>query len=105
MFRNDPAHRRFDPRPLHRYWPPFELTSNFATCGRHSDLNLYHLRMIASSDRAARFARYQLLDPKQLYEPKGYHYLLDEIEMQRVEIHAMRGFLPVEDLAILPNED
>jgi hypothetical protein len=31
--------------------------------------------------------------------------LLDEVELQRIEIPAMRGFLPVDDPAILPNED
>jgi glycosyltransferase involved in cell wall biosynthesis len=105
MFRNDPAHRRFDPRLIHRFWPPFELTSNFATCGRHSGFNLYHLRMIASSDRAARFARYELLDPEQLYGPKGYRHLIDETGLERKEIPPKRDFLPVDDPAILPNED
>ena len=36
------------------------------------ELNLYHLRMIAASDRAARLARYQALDPQgQLDHHKG----------------------------------
>jgi len=101
MFRNNPAHRRFDPRRLHRFWMPLELASTLVTCSRHSGLNLYHLRMIASSDRAARFARYQLLDPKQLYEPKGYRHLIDETGLEREEISNERDFLPADDFAIL----
>jgi hypothetical protein len=57
--------------------------------------------MIASSDRAARFARYQLLDPKQLYEPKGYRHLIDETGLEREEISNERDFLPADDFAIL----
>jgi glycosyltransferase involved in cell wall biosynthesis len=104
MFRNNPTHRRFDPRPIHRFWPPFELTSNFATCGRHSELNLYHLRMIAPIDRTGRVTRYEQLDPQHLYEPSGYRYLLDEIGLQRTKIPPMRDFLPYYEPAILQND-
>lgn len=102
MFRNDPAHRRFDPRPLHRYWMPFELLSNLAICGRHSELNLYHLRMIAPDDRAARLARYEVLDPQHLHEPKGYRHLVDETGLEREEIRPGRDFVPADDPAIPP---
>jgi len=103
LFRNDPSHRRFDPRPLHRYWFPFELASKLATCGRHTELNIYHLRMIAQSDRVARLARYEEIDPQGLYEPKkGYRYLIDEAGLERVEVPPGRDFLPVDDPAIPP---
>jgi hypothetical protein len=81
---------------------PLELVAQLATCSRHSGFNLYHLRMIASADRAARFARYQVLDPDRLYEPKGYDHLVDEAGLQRELIPPERGFLPLDDPAIDP---
>jgi glycosyltransferase involved in cell wall biosynthesis len=101
MFRNNPAHRRFDPRPLHRFWMPLELASTLVTCSRRTGFNLYHLRMIAAADREARFARYERLDPKQLYEPRGYRHFLDDSSLEREEIKPERDFLPVDDAAIL----
>ena len=101
MFRNIPSHRRFDPRPLHRNWMPLELTSTLATCSRHTWANLYHLRMIAQSDRIARHARYKTMDPTALYEPKGYEYLVDEAGLEREEIPPERDFLPADDPAVM----
>jgi len=102
LFRNDPSHRRFDPRPVHRYWFPIEIASKLATCGRHSGLNLYHLRMIAAPDRSARVARYEAMDPGGLYDGrKGYGYLADESHLQRTEVPPERDFLPSHDPAIL----
>lgn len=100
LFRNDPAHRRFDPRPLHRLWIPLELASTIATCGRHSEMNLYHLRMISAADRAGRAARYQALDPRQLYPDAPYSRLTDETGLQRRRIPPERDFLPLDDPAI-----
>jgi glycosyltransferase involved in cell wall biosynthesis len=101
MFRNNPSHRRFDPRPLHRFWMPLELVSTLATCSRHCGANLYHLRMIAQADRTARHARYKVLDPLTLYEPKGYDHLIDEAGLEREEIPPERDFLPADDPAIM----
>jgi hypothetical protein len=101
MFRNDPSHRRFDPRPLHRFWMPLELVSRLATCSRPSGCNLYHLRMIARSDRTERHARYKVLDPSALYEPIGYDYMVDEAGLEREPIPLERDFLPIEDPAIV----
>jgi len=100
LFRNNPAHRRFDPRPLHRLWIPLELASTIGTCGRHSQMNLYHLRMIAAADRAARAARYQSLDPGQLYQQVPYSRFADESGLQLKEIPPERDFLPLDDPAI-----
>ena len=37
LFRNNPAHRRFDPRPLHRNWMPLEIVANLKKCrGTHT---------------------------------------------------------------------
>jgi glycosyltransferase involved in cell wall biosynthesis len=106
LFRNDPSHRRFDPRPLHRYWFPLELASSLETSGRHTELNIYHLRMIASADRAARMARYEAMDPQAIYESKKtYRYLVDETGLQRTEIPPERDFLPADDPAIPPPAD
>lgn len=105
LFRNDPEHRRFDPRPLHRYWFPFELAANLETCGRHTELIIYHLRMIAASDRAARVARYEAMDPQGLYEPKGYRSMADEAGLQRTLVPPERDFLPIDDPAIPPAAD
>ncbi len=99
LFRNNPAHRRFDPRPLHRYWMPLELASTLQTCSRHSELNLYHLRMIAAADRAARLARYQALDPQQLYDKIPYSHLTDETGLELRAIPPERDFLPEDDPA------
>jgi hypothetical protein len=101
LFRNDPSHRRFDPRPLHRFWMPLELVSNLAACARPSGANLYHLRMIARSDRVARHARYTALDPLALYERRGYDYMVDETGLEREEIPPGRDFLPVDDPGIV----
>jgi hypothetical protein len=105
LFRNDPTHRRFDPRPLHRYWFPFELAANLETCGRHTEINIYHLRMIAAFDRVARVERYEAMDPHNVYERQGYRHLVDETGLERTEVPPERDFLPVTDPAILPVAD
>jgi glycosyltransferase involved in cell wall biosynthesis len=98
LFRNDPAHRRFDPRPLHRFWMPMEIAFNIETQGRHTGLNLYHLSMINKADRLARVQRYEGLDPDHRYQPIGYHYLIDESRLELREIPPERDFLPAEEL-------
>jgi glycosyltransferase involved in cell wall biosynthesis len=100
LFRNDPSHRRFDPRPLHRFWFPFELGSRLDVCGRHSEINIYHLRMVARSDRAERAARYEAIDPQHAYEPRGYRYMTDEAGLERTAIPPERDFLPLDDPAV-----
>lgn len=102
LFRNNPAHRRFDPRPLHRLWIPLELASSLATCGRHSEMILYHLRMIAAADRVARAARYESMDPGQLFHSIPYNRFVDEAGLQLREVPPERDFLPADDPAIEP---
>src|SRR5262249_38277971 len=94
LFRNDPAHRRFDPRPLHRFWMPMDIALNIETRGRHSGFNLYHLSMMERADREARVQRYEALDPKHRYQPMGYAYLADERGLELEPIPPDRGFLP-----------
>jgi glycosyltransferase involved in cell wall biosynthesis len=103
LFRNDPSHRRFDPRALHRYWFPFELAANLETCGRHTEINIYHLRMIAASDRTTRVARYEAMDPHKIYSKEGYRHLVDETGLRLTEVPSDRDFLPIKDPAILPD--
>ncbi|MEZ5831262.1 MAG: glycosyltransferase family 2 protein [Dongiaceae bacterium] len=104
LFRNNPTHRRFDPRPFHRYWFPFEIGANIKTCGRHSELNLYHLRLIARADRQTRFERWNSIDPGAVYEHKGYDVMLDEKGLELTAIPPERDFLPRNDPAILPRD-
>jgi glycosyltransferase involved in cell wall biosynthesis len=100
LFRNDPRHTRFDPRPLHRYWMPFEIVGNLEKAGAHLPYNIYHLRMIRPEDREARFRRYAALDPGNRYQPQGYDYLVDEVGMELVRIPPDRDFLPQDDPAV-----
>ena len=105
LFRNDPTHRRFDPRPLHRFWFPFEIGANINACGRHTEFNLYHLKSIARSDRQNRYDRYAAIDPDALYEIRGYDRMIDETGVQRTPIPPGRDFLPKNDPAIATQAD
>ena len=104
MFRNDPTHRRFDPRPLHRYWIPFEIAANAESCGRHSGFNLYHLRMIQRADRIARQTRYETLDPQNVFDKIKYSYLTDETGLELRAVLPGRDFLPADDPAIVEDD-
>ncbi len=102
LFRNDPTHRRFDPRPLHRFWMPLELVGQLTTASRDAGLNLYHLRMIAAHDRAERVEKYEALDPEHLYQKVGYQYLNDERGLALEAVPPDRDFLPLDDPAAGP---
>ena len=99
LFRNRPGDRRFDPRRLHRFWMPLELVAELEAVSRHTELNIYHLRMIRPEDRTRRAARYLALDPDALYQPQGYNYLLDESNLALERIPPERAFFPVEPAA------
>ncbi len=100
LFRNNPEHRRFDPRPLHRSWIPLEIVANLDRAALHSGYNLYHLGMIRREDRAARHARYKALDPESRFQAQGYDYLVDETGLQLAAVPADRDFVPVCDPAL-----
>jgi glycosyltransferase involved in cell wall biosynthesis len=93
LFRLDPGHRRFDPRPLHRSWMPLELLAEVRTAARNVGRNIYHLRMIRPEDREARVARYERLDPDHVHQPQGYRYLIDETGLELAPIPPGRGYL------------
>jgi hypothetical protein len=97
LFRNDPAHRRFDPRPLHRFWMPMEIAFNIETRARHTGFNLYHLSMIKKADRIARVRRYETLDSDNRYQSIGYRYLIDETGLELSKIPPERDFLPANE--------
>lgn len=99
LFRNDPQHSKFDPRPLHRHWMPLEIAANLGKVGAHLPHNLYHLRMIRPADRAARHQRYVTLDPTSRYQPQGYDYLIDETGMVLEKVSPERNFIPLDDSA------
>jgi len=97
LFRNDPAHRQFDPRKLHRFWMPLEIARELESRGRHTGCNLYHLTMIQKADRMERVRRYESLDPNHLYQSIGYDYLVDEEGLQLKRVPPDRDFLPLDD--------
>ena len=95
LFRNNPEHRRFDPRPLHRSWMPLEIVVSLERAGSHSGFNLYHLGMLSPEDRNARHARYKMLDPESRFQAQGYDYLIDETGLQLATVAKERDFVPL----------
>ena len=98
LFRNDPTHRRFDPRPLHRFWMPMEIAFNLETRGRYSGFNLYHISTIARAARIARLQRYEIMDPDHKYQQIGYDHLIDESGLELREIPPGRYFIPADEV-------
>lgn len=100
LFRNNPSHRRFDPRKLHRFWMPLEVVGELTSASRHSEHNLYHLKMVHPADRAARVQKYEAIDPDHLWQKIGYRYLIDETGLELEQIPSGRDFLPIDDPAV-----
>lgn len=94
LFRNNPAHAKFDPRQLHRNWMPLEIVSNLAKVGARLPHSIYHLRMIEHADRVARYERYKALDPQGRFQSEGYDYLIDEAGLELEAIAREADFLP-----------
>lgn len=91
LFRALPDHE-FDARPLHATRGPLQGRVN----GRfpHTDLTVFHLRMVRAEDRAARRDRYRALDPESEYQPGiGYDYLTDERGLELSPVPGRRGFV------------
>jgi hypothetical protein len=90
LFRALPDHV-FDERPLHAHKAPMQAK----VAGRypHADLFVYHLGMLERSDRLARRARYEQLDPEERWQQDvGYAYLTDETGLQTVPLPRGRGW-------------
>lgn len=85
--------RSFSTKLLHREWAP----KGYKT--RHSQLNLYHLKMIAPARREARRDLYNALDPGREFQKIGYDYLADETGARFERIPPQRAYSPphVED--------
>ena len=60
--------------------------------------NLYHLKMIKQSDREARAALYNKLDPDKKMQPIGYDYLTDESNLKLIKIPKSASY----DLSTIP---
>jgi hypothetical protein len=96
LFKNDAAHRRFDPRPWHRFWPPLEVVAELNTRAVCAGDRIYHLRMIRREDRMARVARYEAIDPDHRFQRIGYRYLVDDTGIELERVASERRYVPVE---------
>lgn len=85
----------FSDLPYHGPWTPIEGGYE----RRHSDINIYHLKMITAERRRARRDLYKALDPERRYQQIGYDYLADEAGAVFETIPPGRGYAPphVED--------
>jgi len=101
LFRNINSHTKFDPRRLHRYWLPFEILADIGNVGATVPYAMYHLRMIQSKDRIARYERYSKIDPGNRFQQQGYEYLVNEEGIDLAPVTTDRDFLPKNDPAIL----
>jgi hypothetical protein len=61
---------------------------------RHSNLNLYHLKMITKERRRARSELYNKLDPERKLQAIGYDYLADEAGAEFKSIGPGREYSP-----------
>lgn len=82
--------QHFSGDALHAPWYPLEPTPEL----RHSDLNLYHLKMLTPARRAARRDLYKGLDPQRRWQAIGYDYLADEAGLELETIPPGRGYHP-----------
>ncbi len=82
----------FDERPLHPSKAPQQgrLRRGFP----RADLEVYHLKMMRSADRAARRARYEAMDPDLRWQPGiGYSYLTDEAGLRSEPVRPARAWV------------
>jgi hypothetical protein len=82
--------QRFSAQPFHGQWVPTQPEHTLL----HSDLNLYHLKMIAPARRRARRDLYEFVDPTHRYQAIGYDYLADDSGMVLEAIPDGRSYLP-----------
>lgn len=88
----------FDTRQLHCHWAPLNSRRNRGF--PKADLVIYHLRMIRESDRQARQARYEWLDPGHRWQSIGYGYLTDEENLRLEELPPGRGYKPLGEVPL-----
>ena len=94
LFRVRPA--RLDERLVHSHKAPVPAMKPYFGFPVAA-LEVYHLRMIEPADRAARRARYELLDPDRSWQSIGYAYLTDERGLRLRPISARRAYEPAYD--------
>lgn len=85
----------FHEQRLHCHWAPLQGRTAAGEFPQ-ADLVLYHLKMIAAADRAARRARYRRLDPDHRHQSAGYDHLTDETGLELTEVGWERGYEPAE---------
>jgi hypothetical protein len=100
LFRNVNTHTRFDPRRLHRHWLPLEILADIENVGVAVQYAIYHLRMIRSEDRVARYERYTRIDPDNRFQKQSYKHLIDENDLALAPVSSDRDFSPKIDVAI-----
>jgi hypothetical protein len=86
----------FDGQVFSDQWlhsPKYPIEPGYAV--RQSDLNLYHLKMIAPERRVARRDLYMHLDPDNKYQSIGYSYLADEVGASLETIPPDRSYKPL----------
>lgn len=84
----------FDMRNLHCQWAPLNSRRDNGKF-EPADLNMYHLRMLKSEDRAARRARYEALDPGNVFQRGGYAYLTDQTGIKLKRAPRGRSYRPL----------
>ncbi len=83
-----------DPRRVHGHWAP--LNSRPAGGFPVADLVIYHLRMQRESDRVARRAHHERLDPRNELQPIGYAYLTSPEGLRLEPLPPGREYEPME---------
>lgn len=78
------------PGDLHLPWSSFIPNPQL----HHTDINLYHLKMITAERRQARAALYNHLDPDRVMQRIGYSYLADDTDAEFERVPADRTYLP-----------
>lgn len=78
------------PGDLHLAWSSFIPNPHL----HHTDINLYHLKMIAAERRKARAALYNHLDPNRVMQSIGYDYLTDDTGAEFEVIPTERAYYP-----------
>lgn len=82
--------QRFSEAALHAPWHATQPPPLY----RHSDFNLYHLKMILPERRRARRDLYNHLDAERRFQALGYDYLAEEAGAALEEIPPGRGYSP-----------
>jgi hypothetical protein len=78
------------PGDLHLPWSRFIPNATL----HHTDINLYHLKMITAERRKARAALYNHLDPDRMMQSIGYDYLADDSGAELQMVPAERAYFP-----------